>query len=150
MDNSQEINIRAFLKFIRYAEHRREDNSVYYRIYGNKLTFSDISKHPNVRVVAWGRTSTAAGAYQILYSTWQEAVEKGIVRDFTPLSQDKIALWKLRTRHALSHVQRGEIDRAIPFLRKEWTSMPGAAESKMTMNQAKLLFNKYVMEYGTP
>lgn len=45
-------------------------------------------------------------------------------------------------------VQSGDIDKAIPLLRKEWTSMPGAAESKMSMEEARQLFNKYAAEYG--
>lgn len=148
MADMQGIRIRSFLKFIRYAEHKREDDLVYNQIYGNKLTFTDMSKHPNIRATAWGRTSTAAGAYQVLYATGQEAVDKGIVSDFTKASQDKIATWKLRTRHALMHIQQGDIEHAIPLLRKEWTSMPGAAESKMSMPQAKDLFDKYVKEYS--
>ena len=148
MADQNEIHVKAFLKFIRYAEHKREDDLVYYQIFGNKQTFSDTSKHPNVLVTAWGRSSTAAGAYQILYKTWKEAVEKGVVRDFTPASQDAIAIWKLKTRRALPYVQSGDIDKAIPLLRKEWTSMPGAAESRMTMEEARQLFKKYVEEYG--
>ncbi len=148
MADSQEINVKAFLKFIRRAEHKREDDLVYYQIFGNKKTFSDTSKHPNVLGHGWGKSSTAAGAYQILYKTWKEAVEKGIVRDFTPASQDAIAIWKLKTRHALVYVQAGNVEKAIPLLRNEWTSMPGAAESNMSMDEAKQLFNKYVAEYG--
>ena len=147
MPDSQDINVKAFLKFIRYAEHKREDDLVYYQIYGNQFTFSDTSKHPNRTVTAWGKKSTAAGAYQILYGTWQEAVDLGIVRDFTPMSQDKIAIWKLKTRRALSYVQNGDIETAIPLLRKEWTSMPGAGQSKMPMAEARQLFDQYVAQY---
>lgn len=149
MAGQQEINVKAFLKFIRYAEHKREDDLVYYQIFGNKQTFSDTSKHPNILVHAWGRSSTAAGAYQILYKTWKEAMEKGIVRDFTPASQDAIAIWKLKSRHAITYVQAGDVEKAIPLLRKEWTSMPGAAESNMTISDAKQLFKKFAAEYGT-
>lgn len=148
MADAQDIKIKSFLKFIRYAEHKREDSLGYRQLFGNKQTFTDMSKHPNTPQTAWGRTSTAAGAYQILYATWQEAVEKGIVRDFTESSQDKIATWKLRTRHALVHVQKGDIEHAIPLLRKEWTSMPGAAESTMSMKHAREKFDKYVNEFS--
>lgn len=148
MDDSQDIHVKSFLKFIRYAEHGRESDLVYRQIFGNTQTFNDMSKHPNIRVTAWGRTSTAAGAYQILFATWQEAVDKGTVRDFTPASQDKIAIWKLQTRHALPHVKKGDIEQAIPLLRKEWTSMPGAAESKISMTQARELFDRYVKQFS--
>ena len=59
-----------------------------------------------------------------------------------------IAVWKLKTRHAFVYVQAGNVENAIPLLRNEWTSMPGAKESKMTMDEAKQIFSKYVAEYS--
>jgi muramidase (phage lysozyme) len=53
---------------------------------------------------------------------------------------------KLRSRGALSYVEKGEVETAISFLRKEWTSMPGAAQSKMTLAEARQLFTRYVAE----
>lgn len=144
--NKEEINIAAFLKFIRYAEHQREDEGVYFLLYGGQQSFVDTSKHPNKAITAWGRTSTAAGAYQILYSTWKEAKDKGVVIDFSKASQDKLATSKLISRGALQYIKNGDIDNAIPLLRNEWTSMPGAAQSKMTMTKAHELFAKYVAE----
>jgi lysozyme len=146
--NEAEINVAAFLKFIRYAEHHREDEGVYFLLYGGQQTFIDTSKHPNKAITAWGRTSTAAGAYQILYSTWKEAKDKGVVIDFSKASQDKLATSKLTSRGALQYIKKGDIDHAIPLLRNEWTSMPGAAQSKMTMTRARELFAKYVAEFA--
>lgn len=92
LNRMQEVHIKAFLKLIRYAEHKREDDGVYYLLYGGKQTFTDTSKHPN-KIKKWGKESTVAGAYQILNETWEGAKKKGIANDFTPLSQDKIATW---------------------------------------------------------
>lgn len=146
----EEINIKAFLKLIRYAEHYREDDEVYYLLYGGKEKFTDTSQHPNKLIRAWGRSSTAAGAYQILKATWDEAKKKGIVSDFTPASQDKIALWKIQTRGAMNFVKTGDVEKAVAALRNEWTSLPGASQSKMKMDEAKERFNKYVAEYSAP
>lgn len=66
--------------------------------------------------------------------------------DFSKASQDKLAIEKLRSRHALGYVQQGDIDHAIPLLRNEWTSLPGASQSKMTMDEARTLFAKYLSE----
>jgi muramidase (phage lysozyme) len=52
---SSEINLKAFLKLIRFAEHKRDDDGVYYIVYGGS-TFTDTSKHPNKAMTAWGRT----------------------------------------------------------------------------------------------
>lgn len=145
-----DINVAAFLRLIRYAEHHIDSDDVYWVLYGGQQRFTDASKHPDKAVTAWGHTSTAAGAYQILYATWKEARERGIVTDFSKASQDKLALEKLRSRHALAYVQQGDIDHAIPLLRKEWTSLPGGSQSKMTMADARALFAKYVAEAGKP
>ena len=143
---SEDTNIAAFLKLIRFAEHRTDSDDVYFVLYGGRQTFSDTSQHPNKAITAWGHTSTAAGAYQILYPTWKEAKDKGLVSDFSKASQDKLARAKLQSRGALTAVQKGDIERAIPFLRNEWTSLPGAKQSKMTMAQARQRFDQYVAE----
>ena len=146
--STEQINIAAFLRFIRYAEHQSDDDKVYFLLYGGQQRFTDTKQHPNKAITAWGHTSTAAGAYQILYSTWKEAKDKGVVIDFSKASQDTLATAKLRSRRALAYIEVGDIERAIPLLRTEWTSMPGAKQSAMTMSTARELFNKYVAELG--
>lgn len=141
---SEEINVAAFLKLIRFAEHKTDSDDVYFLLYGGRERFTDVSRHPNKPIVAWGHRSTAAGAYQILAPTWDEARKKGIVLDFSKASQDKLAVAKLASRHALPFVQKGDIKNAIPLLRHEWTSLPGAAQSDMTMEKAQQLFDGYV------
>jgi muramidase (phage lysozyme) len=147
---SQDANIAAFLRLIRFAENRSDSDDVYFLLYGGKQRFTDTSRHPDRAITAWGRTSTAAGAYQILYATWKEARDRGIVIDFSRASQDKLAIEKLRSRHALAYVQQGDIDHAIPLLRREWTSLPGGSQSKMTMDEARALFSRYLSEAGKP
>lgn len=145
---SAAINTRAFLKLIRYAEHKREDDEVYYLLFGGKEKFTNTSTHPDLKMKAWGTTSTAAGAYQILSGTWKGAKKDGIISDFTPASQDKLARWKLKTRGALQYVEAGDVEKAIAKLRNEWTSLPGASQSHMAMSEAKKRFEKYVKEYS--
>lgn len=142
----EEINVAAFLKLIRFAEHKTDSDDVYYVLYGGRERFTDVSKHPNKLIKAWGRQSTAAGAYQILYPTWKEAKDKGVVLDFSKASQDKLAMAKLSSRHALSFVQKGDIKNAIPLLRNEWASLPGASQSDLSMDKAQKLFDGYVAE----
>lgn len=144
---AKDINVKAFLKLIRFAEHKREDDGVYYVIFGGG-TFSDTSKHPNKVVTRWGHTSSAAGAYQILHGTWEEAKKLGIMMDFTPASQDKFAIWKLNTRGALPFVEAGEVEKAIARCVKEWRSLPGATQSGIKMADAKAKFQQYVGEYS--
>jgi lysozyme len=146
--DKQEINVKAFLKLIRYAVHKREDNIVYYLLYGGTQTFSDLSKHPDRQIRAWGKESDAAGAYQILRSSYDDAVANGIIHDFMPSSQDEFAIWILRKRGVLELVKSGDIAHAVFQLRNEWVSLPGASQSKMTMQEAKERFERYVKEYS--
>lgn len=142
---SSERNVKAFLKLIKYAEHKRTDDYVYYILYGGG-SFTDTTKHPNKSVTKWGHTSTAAGAYQVLYSTWHELKEKGVIQDFTPASQDIIARRKLKDRGALSDVESGKVESAIQKLNKEWTSLPGGKQSNMKVEDARKLFNQFLEE----
>ncbi len=143
---TEEKNVKAFLRLIRRAEHGKDDSSVYYiRSGGEKV--ADTAAHPGPEPIEkWGKKSTAAGAYQILHRTWAEAQRKGIVTDFSPASQDKLARSKLQERRALKYVQEGKVKEAIPLLRSEWTSLPGAKQSKMTMEEACRLFDQYVAD----
>ena len=142
-----DVNVKAFLKLIRYAEHGREDDGVYYVLYGGKQTFTDTSKHPLEKpITAWGYSSTSAGAYQMLNRTWKFAKEQGVAQDFTPASQDKIAIWIIQTNGAMRHVLDGKVEDAIPYLRRQWTSLPGGTQQRITMAQARELFNKYLAE----
>ncbi|MFC4160884.1 glycoside hydrolase family 24 protein [Chitinimonas lacunae] len=147
--DQKEVNLKAFLKLIRYAEHKREDNEVYTIMYGGG-TFKDTSTHPNTLVRKWGKSSTAAGAYQILYGSWAEAKKLGIVNDFSPDAQDRFAIWKLKTRGAYPFVLEGDVEKAVEKLRKEWTSLPGASQSSFVMSDAKARFQRYVTEYSKP
>jgi len=141
-----EQNVNAFLRLIRYAEHHKDDSSVYNTLYGGGH-FSGYATHPNKNgTTRWGHTSPAAGAYQILWSTWDEQRRRGLVKDFSPAAQDAIAREKLKTRGATPYIEKGDIESAIPKLRKEWTSLPGAAQSKMSMQEARHLFNKFVAD----
>ena len=144
LDNT---NVRAFLKLLRYAENwPRDDDGLYYVLYGGKLTFSNTTTHPNITVRAWGHSSNAAGAYQILYSTWLEAKTDGVVPDFSPRSQDTLAFSKLRSRRALQFVCDGDLDQAIPKLIQEWVSLPGGKQSNMAMSDAKERYTRYQAE----
>lgn len=60
--------------------------------------FSSYAQHPNVRIpirsgVNQGKYSTAAGRYQFIKSTWDEAAKALGLTDFSPANQDKAAWW---------------------------------------------------------
>jgi lysozyme len=132
-----EKNLKAFLAMIRYAEGTLTQDG-YRKLYGGS-TFTDMSKHPNLAITKWGITSTAAGAYQILFGTWQELQSKLKLPDFSVASQDRAAIELIKRRRALEDVLAGRFAQAIVKCRKEWASLPGANYGQNEKKPAALL-----------
>ncbi|MEX3955887.1 glycoside hydrolase family protein [Trinickia sp. EG282A] len=109
--NGYDANLSAFLYMLRMGESSNRYNV----IYGGQ-TFSDYSHHPDIAVPIASRPgwhSTAAGAYQFIYSTWQQiAAEAGLV-DFTPASQDAGAAQYLTDLGAMPFIEAGDVQGAI-------------------------------------
>lgn len=117
-------NLKAFLLMIQYSEGTIGPNA-YRMMYGGSL-FTDYSRHPNKLIGKYGITSTAAGAYQILYRTWIGLQNDLKLPDFSPASQNRAAIELIRRRGALNDVLEGRFSQAIYKCRKEWASLPGA------------------------
>jgi len=109
---------------IQYAEGTIGVNA-YRMMYGGSL-LNDYSMHPNIAITKWSITSTAAGAYQFLYSTWMELQTTLGLHDFSPSSQDRAAIELIKNKGALADVLNGKIVSAIYKCRKIWASFPGA------------------------
>lgn len=114
-------NLSAFLALIRKAEA----NGDYYALVGGGQ-FSDTSDHPTntgefagIRMPD-GRLTTAAGAYQITRTTWNDIGGVGRYGDFLPRSQDLAAVDLIRRRGALPDIEAGRFDSAVSKLRNEW------------------------------
>jgi muramidase (phage lysozyme) len=128
-------NLSAFLSMISWAEGTANipgsDNG-YRVIVGStpmfpKL-FHDYSDHPRIRV--WiekiNNHSTAAGRYQIL-ERYYDAYKKTLrLPDFSPSSQDAIAIQMIKERRALDLIEQGKIKEAIVKVKKIWASFPNA------------------------
>ena len=114
-------NVKAFL----YAIGKSEGGD-YHAKYGwnpgnTKWTFTDESTHPGPGKD--GHT-TAAGLYQINKTAWIEHGKKAMgLDDFSPHTQDLIAVEGIRFRHAIDSVVAGDIKPAIDKLKpNEWVS----------------------------
>lgn len=128
-------NVRAFLAVIRTGEGTTGPSG-YQTLYGGGL-FQSFADHPRVKVTKWGRTSSAAGAYQILSTTWDETARIMGLTDFSPASQDLAALGRIEARRALTDVVAGRFDVAIAKVNKEWASMPGSPYGQGPITLAK-------------
>lgn len=131
------VNLRAFLIMIQYAEGTYGANA-YRTLYGGQL-FNSYAQHPKTAITKGGITSTAAGAYQILYRTWVGVQQVLGLTDFKPASQDRAAVELIRRRGALEDVLAGRFDVAIYKCRKEWASLPGAGYGQGERSLASLV-----------
>lgn len=123
-------NAQAFLNMIAYSEGTStipgSDNG-YNVLVGSTvkkpLLFTSYADHP--RVFNKQLNSTAAGRYQLLERYYD--YYKKILRlpDFTPASQDMIALRQLQECDAMPHIERGDIYRAVAQCCHIWASLPG-------------------------
>lgn len=137
-------NVQAFLRVIRAGE-TSQDDVAYRMMFGGEL-FDDFSRHPNIVNEAAGLKSTAAGAYQFLYRTWQSLATQYGFTDFSPHSQDCGAIALIAGRGALDDVQAGRLDEAISKCNKEWASLPGSPYGQPTRTLSSL--REVYVRYG--
>lgn len=121
------------------------------------LTFPSYADHPNVFNAALD--STAAGAYQLLHRWWADQVlPSGKIQhgyksmlnlpDFSPLSQDKVALQQIRECNALPYIDAGEFEHAVAACAHIWASLAGSTYGQHT-NSLALLQSYYTAAGGT-
>ncbi len=127
-------NVQAFLQVIRRGEGTTDVDG-YRRIFGGQL-FTSFAAHPNVKVSKSGYTSTAAGAFQFLKSTWDETSRAMGLPDFSPVSQERGAVGRIAARGALEDIKAGRLDAAIRKCAKEWASLPYSPYGQPTISIA--------------
>ena len=130
-------NVIAFLSLIKFTE-----GAGYQTLFGGER-FTSFADHPRRRVTRTlgGRpiTSTAAGAYQHLATTWDECAKACALDDFSPRSQDVAALYLIERRRALDAVLEGDWTTAIERCNREWASLPGSPYGQPTKSIAVCL-----------
>lgn len=115
-------NVAAFLRVIREGESNQTDNA-YRMLYGGGF-FSSFADHPHQVITSNGISSSAAGAYQILSKTHAGLVEKYSFSDFTPATQDEMAVALIQGRGALQDLLRGDLSEVLDKCSWEWSSLP--------------------------
>ena len=126
-------NQKAFLDMIAFSELgpkllAKSDNG-YNVIVGGALFHNNYADHPRilVKLPKLRISSTAAGRYQLL-QRYFDAYKKTLgLKDFSPASQDAIALQQIRERKALADIENGHIAAAVQKVKNIWESMPGAS-----------------------
>ena len=149
-------NQRAFLSMIAFSEIglallAKSDNG-YNVIVGSTaakpILFSSYADHPRRLVTLRpGLGSTAAGRYQLL-SKYFDAYKRQLhIRDFSPESQDLIALQQIKECHALALIEHGLIASAIAQCARIWASFPGAGYGQRE-NTLPALIDAYLKAGG--
>ncbi|EHA9090323.1 glycoside hydrolase family protein [Escherichia coli] len=144
---------KAFLDMLAWSEgtdngRQKTRNHGYDVIVGGEL-FTDYSDHPRKLVTLNPKLkSTAAGRYQLL-SRWWDAYRKQLgLKDFSPKSQDAVALQQIKERGALPMIDRGDIRQAIDRCSNIWASLPGAGYGQFE-HKADSLTSKFKEAGGT-
>jgi muramidase (phage lysozyme) len=116
-------NVAAFLKAIGEAEGGGYDFK-YGAVKGKRndpWRFTDNSTHPGA---GFGGRTTAAGMYQITIDTWRDHGGKMGLTDFTPKTQDLIAVEMLRSLGVIDNIKAGDVAGAMPQAAKKWAALP--------------------------
>ena len=144
---------KAFLDMLAWSEgtdngRQKTRNHGYDVIVGGEL-FTDYSDHPHKLVTLNPKLkSTGAGRYQLL-SRWWDAYRKQLgLKDFSPKSQDAVALQQIKERGALPMIDRGDIRQAIDRCSNIWASLPGAGYGQFE-HKADSLIAKFKEAGGT-
>lgn len=125
-------NLVAFLDTIAYSEGTDKPGQPtkdrgYDVLVGGGL-FTGYADHPRklIELPRFGIKSTAAGRYQILARFYDHYRVQLKLPDFSPRSQDLIAIQLIRECRALDDIDTGRITVALDKCRSRWASLPGA------------------------
>lgn len=151
------INQKAFLDMIAWSEIgpallKLSDNG-YNVLVGSTpaapILFDSYADHPD-RLITLpdGIESTAAGRYQLLYRWWVPYKQMLGLSDFSPASQDAVAIQQIRERGALPLIEEGALDEAIARCSNIWASLPGNSYGQHE-NAVTALRQAYVAAGGT-
>lgn len=136
-------NLAAFLDMIAVSEIGEKllskSDDGYNVVVSGKL-FEGYAKHPNIKVPLpnLGITSTAAGRYQLLNRYAIAYMQQLNLKDFSPESQDAIALQQIREQKATSDIIEGRFEAAVEKCSNIWASLPGAGYGQHENEMSKL------------
>jgi muramidase (phage lysozyme) len=150
-------NVKAFLDMIANSEIGPallavSDNG-YNVVVGstprNPTLFTSYARHPALLVdLGNGLKSTAAGRYQLLKRYYDAYKASLYLPDFSPASQDAIAIQQIKECKALDDIVNGDFAKAVAKCSHIWASLPGAGYGQHE-NQLAALQQAYMKFGGT-
>lgn len=128
MSDYRTPNVGAFLDMIAVSEgtYGKGDDG-YNVLVGGKLFDNGYRDHPRILVdlPRLKIKSTAAGRYQLLMRYYDAYKRLLGLPDFSPASQDAIAIQQIKERGALGDIEAGRITSAVGRCKNIWASLPG-------------------------
>jgi muramidase (phage lysozyme) len=142
-------NQKAFLDMIAVSEGTAHLGDNGYNVLVGGTLFHGYSDHPH-QIVSLNPhlASSAAGRYQLLMRYFDVYKKQLGLKDFSPASQDAIALQQIKECHALDAIEEGDIVTAIEKCAHIWASLPGAGYGQHE-NKLAALEAAYVAAGGT-
>lgn len=144
------LNINAFLDTIAFSEGTSKlgHNNGYDVIVGGTF-FTDYSNHPHKLIkINQDLSSTAAGRYQLLARYYDAYKKKLNLIDFSPASQDAIAIQQIKECNAYADIIAGRFYQAVKKCAHIWASLPGAGY-KQRENNIEVLKHAYSVYGGS-
>lgn len=142
-------NLNAFLDMISKSEGTLGKGDDGYNVIVGGSLFNSYADHPRkkVSIPKYKIFSTAAGRYQLL-ERYYDAYRKQLkLKDFSPESQDAIAIQQIKERLAYNDVILGRFEQAVYKVCNIWASLPGAGYGQRE-NSIDFLKTAYVKAGG--
>ena len=136
-----QANQKAFLTMIAVSEGTEKlGNNGYNVLFGGEL-FTNYADHPRkeVFIPRLGIETSAAGRYQIEKGTFDFYKKKLDLVDFSPKSQDTIALALIADHCALDDVNCGRVEKAVAKCSSVWASFQGSKAGQPTNSVGVLI-----------
>ena len=143
-------NVSAFLDMIAVSEGTAGKGDDGYNIIVGGSEFTGYADHPRkmITLQRLNIRSSAAGRYQLL-ARYFDAYKKSLkLTDFSPESQDKIAIQQIKECRAYDDVVAGRFDVAVRNVKNIWASLPGAGYGQHE-NKIEHLRTAYLNAGGT-
>lgn len=143
---------KAFLDTIAWAETGSAGTEGYKALVF-KGKFKSFATHPKIKQCALikGRhiCSDAAGRYQMMGFNWDNLSPKLGLNDFSPASQDRMALELIRQKNAIDDVAAGRFEVAACKVGGIWASFPcnSYQQNPKSMAQLKIFYQQQLKKY---
>lgn len=125
-------NMAAFLDMLAYSEGTKGVGDDGYNVIvgstkANPILFTNYDDHPRklVFLPSIGKSSTAAGRYQLLARYFDYYKKELGLKNFSPLAQDLIAIEQIKEQGAYVNVLSGNFVESIEKCKNIWASLPG-------------------------